>query len=39
MPNNNENANNVKKSKITSRRYNIYNKIGHNARTYLIKIN
>ena len=39
MPNNNKNASNIKKNKITSRRCNAYNKIGYNARTYPIKIN
>ena len=38
MPNNNKNANNIKKSKITSRRYNVYNETDHNARTYPTKI-
>ena len=38
MPDDNENANNAKKSKVISRRCNTYNKINHNARTYPIKI-
>ena len=39
MFNDNENANNVKKSKITSRRYGAYNKTDHKTRIYLTKIN
>ena len=39
MSNNNKNTNNVKKSKITSRRYNAYNEINYNARTCSTKIN
>ena len=38
MPDDNENANNVKKSKIISRQCGAYNEIGHNARICLIKI-
>ena len=38
MFNNNKNANNIKKSKITSRRCNAYNEIGYNARTCSTKI-
>ena len=38
MPNNDKNTNNVKKNKITSRRYDIYSETGYNARTCLIKI-
>ena len=30
MSNNNKNANNAKKNKVTSRQYNAYNKINHN---------
>ena len=39
MPDDDENANNIKKNTVTSRRYNTYNKIDHNARTCPIKIN
>ena len=31
MPNNNKNVNNTKKNKMTSRRYNVYNKTNHNT--------
>ena len=35
---NDENVNNAKKNKITSRRYGACGKTGHNARTCTIKI-
>ena len=38
MPNNDENVNNAKKSKVTSRRCGAYGETGHNARTCSIKI-
>ena len=38
MSDNNKNVNNVKKSRATSRRYGVCDKIGHNARIYTIKI-
>ena len=38
MPDNDENASNIKKSKVTSRRCGAYDKTGYNARTCSIKI-
>ena len=38
MSNNNKNVNNVKKSRAISRRCGACGKIGHNARTYIIKV-